>query len=85
MEGNPGKIAPEEVETFIYRNFPDITEIKDMHIWGLSTEKIMLAVRVRTNGITYQRDSIRDMKSNLRSQFGFSDIYLELYEHKHSN
>ncbi len=56
-----------------------------MHIWGLSTEKIMLAVRVRTNGITYQRDSIRDMKSNLRSQFGFSDIYLELYEHKHSN
>src|SRR5664279_3074606 len=85
MEGNPGKIDAEEVETYIYKNFPDISEIKDMHIWGLSTEKIMLAVRVRTNGTTYQREGIRDMKSNLRSQFGFSDIYLELYEHKHQD
>jgi len=42
----------------------------------------MLAVRVRTNGAIYHREEIKDMKRNLRSRFGFSDIYLELYEQK---
>ncbi len=82
MEGNPAKIDPAEIEKFIYTNFPDISSVKDLHIWGLSPEKIILLVRIRTNGTTYDRAGVKEMKQSLRKKYGFSDIYLELYEQK---
>jgi Co/Zn/Cd efflux system component len=65
-------------------NFLDISDIKDLHIWGLSPEKIMMAVRIRTNSTSYHREAIKTMKQRLREEYGFSDIYLELYEGNHS-
>ena len=82
MEGNPAKIDPSEIEKFIRTNFPDISSVKDLHIWGLSPEKIILLVRIRTNGTTYDRDGVEKMKQGLGREYGFSDIYLELYEQK---
>ncbi len=82
MEGNPAKIGPEEVERFINGRFPDIVRVKDIHIWGLSPEKIILTVRIRTNGASYDGKAIRYMKHQLLSEYGFSDIYLELYDEK---
>lgn len=82
MEGNPAKIDPAEIEKFIRTNFPDISSVKDLHIWGLSPEKIILLVRIRTNGTTYDRDGVEKMKQSLGREYGFSDIYLELYEQK---
>jgi cobalt-zinc-cadmium efflux system protein len=82
MEGNPAKIDPAEIEKFIHANFPDISSVKDLHIWGLSPEKIILLVRIRTNGTTYNRAGVKQMKQSLRKEYGFSDIYLELYEQK---
>jgi cobalt-zinc-cadmium efflux system protein len=82
MEGNPAKIDPAEIERFIRANFPDISSVKDLHIWGLSPEKIILLVRIRTNGTTYDRAGVKQMKQSLLKKYGFSDIYLELYEQK---
>lgn len=82
MEGNPAKIDPAEIERFIRTNFPDISSVKDLHIWGLSPEKIILLVRIRTNGTTYDRAGVEKMKQGLGREYGFSDIYLELYEQK---
>ncbi|NTU41749.1 MAG: cation transporter [Nitrospirales bacterium] len=82
MEGNPAHIDPDDVERFIYRNFPAVSNIKDLHIWGLSPERIILALRIRTDGVVYGRDGIKRMKRHLQKEFGFSDIYLELYEQK---
>ena len=82
MEGNPAKTGPEEVERFIYAHFPYIARVKDIHIWGLSPERIILAIRVRTSGTTYDGTAVRDMKHRLLAEYGFSDIYLELYEEK---
>lgn len=79
MEGNPAKIDVDEVEDYLYRTFHDIRNVKDLHIWGLSPEKIILAVRIRTNGV-YGRETIRNMKYLLKDQFGLSDVYVELYE-----
>jgi Co/Zn/Cd efflux system component len=83
MEGTPAKIDPDKVEKFIRTNFPDISSVKDLHIWGLSPEKIILAVRIRTNGNTYDRAAMKMMKEHLLREYGFSDIYVELYEEKH--
>jgi cobalt-zinc-cadmium efflux system protein len=80
MEGNPAKTGPEEVERFIYSHFPDIAMVKDIHIWGLSPEKVILTARIRTNGTTYDRTAVREMKHRLLKEYGFADIYLELYE-----
>lgn len=85
MEGNPAKINPDDVENFIHSNFHDIGSVKDLHIWGLSPEKVIMAVRIRTNGVTYHRDGMKMMKQRLQKEYGFSDVYLELYEQKHSD
>lgn len=82
MEGNPVKTGPEEVERFIHKEFPDISRVKDIHIWGLSPEKIILTVRIRTNGTGYDGPAVREMKRRLAIEYGFSDIYLELYDEK---
>jgi cobalt-zinc-cadmium efflux system protein len=84
MEGNPAKIDVDDVSGFIYRTFPDIHNVKDMHIWGLSPEKVMLVARVRTKGTANHRETMRMMKNLLREKFGFSDVYIEGYEGKHT-
>jgi cobalt-zinc-cadmium efflux system protein len=80
MEGTPARLDPEEVAKYIHTNFPDIHQVKDLHIWGLSPGKIILLVRIRTNRTSYDRAGIRMMKQGLREAYGFSDVYLELYE-----
>ena len=85
MEGTPARLDPEEVARYIHTNFPDIHQVKDLHIWGLSPAKIILLVRIRTNGTSYDRAGIRMMKQGLREKYGFSDIYLELYEESQKN
>jgi len=82
MEGNPAKIATDDVEAFLRKNFPDIHSVKDTHIWGLSPERIILALRIRTNGTVYHRDTVKMMKSQLQNRFGFADMYIESYETK---
>lgn len=71
MEGNPTKTGPEEVERFLCDKFPDIERVKDIHIWGLSPERIILAVRIRTNGTTYDATAVREMKYRLLAEYGF--------------
>jgi cobalt-zinc-cadmium efflux system protein len=80
MEGNPSRLDTGEVESYLYRHFDDIHTIKDLHIWGLSPQRILMAVRIRTNGSGYRRTTIREMKQLLKEHFGFSDVYVELYE-----
>lgn len=85
MEGTPARLDPEEVSRYIHTNFPAIHQVKDLHIWGLSPEKIILLVRIRTKGTSYDSAGIRMMKQGLLQAYGFSDIYLELYEESHKN
>ncbi len=80
MEGNPAKIDVDDVSRFLYRTFPDIRHVKDMHIWGLSPEKLILVARVRTDGMVYHRGTMKKMKSLLKEEFGFADVYIEGYE-----
>jgi len=74
MEGNPTKVITDDVEAFLRKNFPDISSVKDTHIWGLSPEKIILALRIRTKETIYHRDTVKMMKSQLQNRFGFADM-----------
>ncbi len=82
MEGNTAHIDADDVSGFLHQSFPEIRNVKDIHIWGLSPEKIILVARVRTNGSGYGRDTMKLMKRVLRKQFGFFDVYIEGYEGK---
>ena len=82
MEGNPAKISVDDVSTFLLQTFPDMRNVKDMHIWGLSPEKIVLVARVRTDGTVYHRSTMKMMKDLLKEKFGFFDVYIEGYEGK---
>jgi cobalt-zinc-cadmium efflux system protein len=82
MEGNPAMIDVDDVAGFLRLSFPEIHHVKDMHIWGLSPEKVILVARVRTDGMVYHRDTMKMMKSLLKEKFGFADVYIEGYEGK---
>ena len=80
MEGNPTSVSAEEVKQFIYDNFQNATSVKEIYIWGLSSERVMCAVRVRSNGLLHHREAIKSLKKLLAGQYGFSDIFIEEYE-----
>ena len=82
MEGSPANIDADEVSGFLLQTFPEVRSVKDMHIWGLSPEKIILVARVRTTGSINLRDRMRMMKQLLREKYGFADVFLEGYEAK---
>lgn len=82
MEGKPARLDVDEVKNFIYGNSQEISSIKDVHIWGLSPEKVILAVRIRTKGALHSRSMIKTLKNDLKKKFDFFDIYVESYEEK---
>ncbi|NTW59734.1 MAG: cation transporter [Nitrospirae bacterium] len=82
MEGNTAHIDADDVSGFLHQSFPEIHHVKDVHIWGLSPEKVILVARIRTHGSGHGREAMKLMKRMLRKQFGFYDVYIEGYEGK---
>ncbi|GAB6072135.1 cation diffusion facilitator family transporter [Venenivibrio stagnispumantis] len=80
MEGNPAKIKKEDISKFLYSHFPFIANIKDTRIWALTPDKLIALLRVRTKDKNYDREKIKLIKEQLKKQFGFFDVYIELYE-----
>ena len=80
MEGAPAGIDIETVRKFIYESFDYIKKVKDLHIWVLTPEKIIMAARIRTDGMVYSREKIKALKNRLEKKFGFHDVYVEIYE-----
>lgn len=84
MEGSFGGIDIDDIQNYIYENFDEVAHVKDIRVWALSPELIMLALRVRTNGAIDFRQGLKGMKRHLKQEFGFADIYIEGYERKNS-
>ncbi len=80
MEGDPRGIDIEKVERFIYENFDHAKNVKDLHIWALVPEKMIMSVRVRTDGKIYDREKIKSLKKLLQEQYGLHDVFVEVYE-----
>jgi cobalt-zinc-cadmium efflux system protein len=80
MEANPAGLDIKKVEGFIYENFDHAKHVKDLHIWALVPEKVIMAVRVRTEGKFYDREKIKSLKKLLQEKFRFYDVFVEVYE-----
>lgn len=80
MEANPPGIDIKKVEKFIYENFDHAKNVKDLHIWALVPEKVIMAVRVRTEGKFYDREKIKGLKGLLQEKFRLYDVFVEVYE-----
>ncbi len=80
MEGIPTGIDIESVADCIRENLGDEVRIKNLHVWALIPQKVLMAVKIRTNGEVYGREAVIELKKALGQRFGFSDIYVEIYE-----
>jgi len=74
MEGIPTGIDVEAVEHCINERLNNSVKIKDLHIWALVPQTVLMAVKIRTDGETYRRDAIKELKNHLKERFGFQDI-----------
>jgi Co/Zn/Cd efflux system component len=54
--------------------------VKDLRIWAITPDRVILAVRVRTDGKMYHRNKMRGLKAMLQQRFGLADVYIESYE-----
>jgi cobalt-zinc-cadmium efflux system protein len=82
MEGAPIEIKKPDVEEYIGHHFFGIRDIKGLRMWCITPDKPLMAVRVRTDGHVYNRESIKSLKRGLKTKFGFVDVYIEVYESK---
>jgi Co/Zn/Cd efflux system component len=80
MEGAPSGVSADDVRRFIVGGFEHVHAVKDLRIWSITPEKVVLAVGVRTDGAVYPREKVRSMKALLKQRFGFWDVYVESYE-----
>lgn len=80
MEGIPAGIDVQEVEAFIRRSLEHTTQVKGLYVWALVPEKVLMAVKIRTNGNIYRRNTIKGLKRTLKERFGFYDVFIEVYE-----
>ena len=63
MEGAPSGVSADDVRRFIVGGFEHVNAVKDLRIWSITPEKVVLAVRVRTDGAVYPREKVRSMKA----------------------
>jgi len=82
MEGNCANIDIDEVRYFIFSRFDDVSHVKNIHLWALSPQELILVLRVRTHQSIGYRETLRSMKNLLMEEFGFADIYIEGYERR---
>lgn len=80
MEGIPAGFDIQEVEEFIRRNLDRTIQVKGLRVWALVPEKVLMAVKIRTDGNICHRETVRDLKRMLKDRFGFYDVYIEVYE-----
>ncbi len=78
MDGVPAGIAPVEVERFL-RALPGVTEVHDLHIWGLSTtETALTAHLVHAGGAPPAEAVILAATRELGARFAIGHATLQL-------
>ncbi|MBC3862193.1 cation transporter [Undibacterium jejuense] len=75
----PASINSVEVHAFLTK-LPDVTEVHDLHIWGMSTTEVALTAHLVVSG-TYPGDAFRKMVTDellKRFKIGHATLQIEL-------
>ncbi|MDI4663798.1 cation diffusion facilitator family transporter [Xanthobacter autotrophicus] len=75
----PAGINPEQVEAFLAAR-PGVSEVHDLHIWGLSTTSVALSAHLVRPGAALDDDFLDETCAELRARFGIAHPVLQIEE-----
>ena len=73
----PAHLDPAAVEAYL-RNLPGVTDVHDLHIWGMSTTDVALTAHIIRPEVSDDDALLRDAASTLHSRFGISHPTLQI-------
>ncbi|MFG1270132.1 cation diffusion facilitator family transporter [Xanthobacter sp. DSM 14520] len=79
MDMVPTGIDPEQVEAFLAAR-PGVSEVHDLHIWGLSTTSVALSAHLVRPGAELDDDFLSETCAELRARFGIAHPVLQIEE-----
>jgi cobalt-zinc-cadmium efflux system protein len=79
LEYAPKSIDPVEVEIFI-QSFPQVVQVEKLHIWTISSNKVMLCANLTVESTTSQeRDRLlHKLQNHIQKTFGITETTLQL-------
>ncbi|ABS68705.1 cation diffusion facilitator family transporter [Xanthobacter versatilis] len=77
MDKVPTGIDPERVEAFLATR-PGVSEVHDLHIWGLSTTSVALSAHLVRPGAALDDDFLSETCAELRARFGIAHPVLQI-------
>jgi cobalt-zinc-cadmium efflux system protein len=81
MDAVPGHVGHAEVRAFLSA-LPGVTEVHDLHIWGLSTTEVALTAHlVYADGHTGQR-RLHDVQTEMQHRFGIGHATFQIESHE---
>lgn len=79
MDMVPAGIDPQQVEAFLAAR-PGVSEVHDLHIWGLSTTSVALSAHLVRPGATLDDDFLSVTCAELKARFGIAHPVLQVEE-----
>ena len=73
----PAHLDPAAVESYL-RTLPGVTDVHDLHIWGMSTTDVALTAHIIRPEVSDDDALLRDAASTLHSRFGISHPTLQI-------
>ena len=77
MDGVPTRIAPDDVHAYL-RALPDVIEVHDLHIWGLSTTQIALTAHLVRGDTGNDQAMIQAAVRGLKQKFAIDHATLQV-------
>ena len=75
LDAVPARLRHEDVAAYL-TTLPGVTEVHDLHIWGLSTTETALTAHLVHDG-TKAEDHIRTLPEALRRRFGIGHVTVQ--------
>lgn len=79
MDMVPTGVDPEQVEAFLAAR-PGVSEVHDLHIWGLSTTSVALSAHLVRPGAPLDDDFLSETCAGLKARFGIAHPVLQVEE-----
>ena len=76
LDAVPRHIDPKEVENFL-SNLPGVSQVHDLHIWGMSTTEVALTAHIVKQIATDDDSLIAEIKKELHDRFGIEHITIQ--------